>query len=134
MGVSGRVADASVIVEATVGRGSTRLSARAALRGPLAAPELLDLEVASALRRAVHQRRLEISEADAAVRGLSSLTGLRRYAHAPLLERIWVLRDTISTYDASYVALAEALGIPLVTADRRLARAAEPYCSVVYVE
>lgn len=132
--MSRRVADASVIIEATVGRGRTRLSARAALREPLAAPELLDLEVASALRRAVHQRRLKLGEADAAIRGLSSLTGLRRYPHAPMLQRIWELRDNISPYDASYVALAEALGIPLVTADRRLARAAEPYCAVVYVE
>lgn len=132
--MSGAVVDASIIVEATVGRGTTRLAARAALRQPLAAPELIDLEVTSALRRAVHQRRLEIDEADAAIRGLTTLPGLSRFTHVPLLPRIWELRDSISTYDASYVALAEALGIPLVTADRRLARAAEPYCSVVYVE
>ncbi|MGB3908997.1 MAG: type II toxin-antitoxin system VapC family toxin [Pseudolysinimonas sp.] len=134
MGVAGAVVDASIIVEATVGRGGARFTARAALRQPLAAPELLDLEVASALRRAVHQRRLEIGEADAAIRGLTALPRLARFPHVPLLPRVWALRDNISTYDASYVALAEALGIPLVTADRRLARAAEPYCAVVFVE
>jgi predicted nucleic acid-binding protein len=134
MGVAGAVVDASIIVEATVGRGGARFTARAALRQPLAAPELLDLEVASALRRAVHQRRLEIGEADAAIRGLAALPGLARFPHVPLLPRVWALRDNISTYDASYVALAEALGIPLVTADRRLARAAEPYCAVVFIE
>jgi predicted nucleic acid-binding protein len=132
--VTGAVVDASIIVEATVGRGNTRITARAALRRPLAAPHLLDLEVASALRRAVHQGRLELDEADAAIRGLIALPGLQRFAHAPLLARAWEVRDNISTYDASYVALAEALGIPLVTADGRLARAAEPYCAVILVD
>jgi predicted nucleic acid-binding protein len=132
--VTGAVVDASIIVEATVGRGDTRNTARAALRQPLAAPHLLDLEVASALRRAVHQGRLELDEAGAAIRGLIALPGLRRFAHAQLLARAWELRDNISTYDASYVALAEALDIPLVTADRRLARAAEPYCAVILVD
>lgn len=132
--MTGTVVDASIIVEATVGQGSARLRARAALRQPLAAPELLDLEVASALRRAVHQRRLDLHEADAAIRGLIALPGLQRFAHVPLLARIWELRDNITAYDASYIALAEALGIPLVTADRRLARAAAPFCAVVLVD
>ena len=132
--MTGAVVDASIIVEATVGRGNTRITARSALRQPLAAPHLLDLEVASALRRAVHQRRLDPREAEAAIRGLIALPGLQRFAHVPLLPRIWDLRDNISTYDASYVALAEALGIPLVTADQRLSRAAEPFCAVVFVE
>lgn len=134
MGVTGAVADASIVFEATVGRGDSRHAARAALLQPLAAPELLDLEVASAIRRAVHLRRLDPSEASNAIRRLAALPGLERFPHVPLLPRIWELHANISTYDASYVALAEALGIPLVTADRRLARAAEPYCSVVYVE
>lgn len=82
----------------------------------------------------MHQGRLELDEAGAAIRGLIALPGLRRFAHAPLLARAWELRDNISTYDASYVALAGALDIPLVTADRRLARAAEPYCAVILVD
>jgi predicted nucleic acid-binding protein len=134
MGVTAAVVDASIIVEATVGRADTRQTARAALRRALAAPELLDLEVASALRRAVRQRRLESSEAHLAIQGLTALPGLERFPHLPLLPRVWELRDNFSPYDASYLALAEALGIPLVTADRRLARAAEPFCAVVLVE
>lgn len=133
MGVTEVVVDASIIVEATVGRADTRHTARAALRRGLAAPELLDLEVASALRRAVSQRRLESSEAHLASKGLTTLPRLERFPHLPLLPRVWELRDNFSPYDASYVALAEALGIPLVTADRRLARAAEPFCAVVLV-
>jgi predicted nucleic acid-binding protein len=46
-----------------------------------------------------------------------------RYPHDPLLDRIWSLRHNLTAYDASYVALAEALDVPLVTADERLAAA-----------
>ncbi len=48
-----------------------------------------------------------------------------------LRHRIWALRHDFSPYDASYVALAEALGIPLVTSDLRLANAARQYCDVL---
>ncbi len=48
---------------------------------------------------------------------------IERYPHAPLLDRVWQLRHNVSAYDAVYVALAEALSIPLVTGDERLARA-----------
>ena len=47
-----------------------------------------------------------------------------RYEHEFLLARIWLLRNNLSAYDATYVALAEALQAPLVTRDRRLANAA----------
>ncbi len=133
-GLTRYVADASAVVEALSAAGASGERARELLRRPVAAPHLLDLEVSSALRRAVWQGNLGPDQARAAILGLASLPRIRRYAHAPLLERVWELRDNISTYDASYVALAEALGIPLVTADRRLARAAEPYCAVVFVE
>lgn len=46
---------------------------------------------------------------------------MTRYPHAPLLGRIWALRENVTAYDAAYVALAEALGVPLVTRDARLA-------------
>lgn len=46
---------------------------------------------------------------------------ITRYPHVPLLQRAWELRDTLSTYDPVYVALAEALRAPLVTCDARLA-------------
>ena len=55
--------------------------------------------------------------------GLADLS-LRRYPHDVLLPRMWALRDNLTAYDAVYVALAEALGAPLLTRDRRLANAA----------
>lgn len=133
-GLTRFVADASAVVEALSGASPSGDLVRELFRHPVAAPHLLDLEVSSALRRASRRGELLPEQARAAILGLASFPGLRRYAHGRLLPRIWDLRDSFSTYDASYVALAEALGIPLVTADRRLARAAKPYCAVVLVE
>ena len=59
--------------------------------------------------------------------------GVRRFAAAGLLRRIWGLRDNLSGYDATYVALAEALGVPLATADGRLGIAPGPDCPITVV-
>ena len=95
----------------------------------LAAPQIIDLEVISVLRRAARSRRLAPRRAQQAVDDLLVLD-LHRVPHKPLLPRVWQLRDTLSAYDASYVALAEHLAVPLVTADRNLARAAGVHCQV----
>ena len=95
----------------------------------LAAPYLVDLEVASALRRRVRRGVLSPAEAGVRVATLAALP-VERHAHTRLLPRIWDMRDNISTYDAAYVALAETLGLPLLTADRRLARAPGVRCAV----
>jgi predicted nucleic acid-binding protein len=55
---------------------------------------------------------------------------VERASHRPLLARCWELRDNLSVYDAAYVALAEALGTPLLTADARLAKAPGLKCAV----
>ncbi|WP_419842131.1 type II toxin-antitoxin system VapC family toxin [Candidatus Poriferisodalis sp.] len=70
-----------------------------------------------------------MSKPEAAV----SLRGLRRlsielYPFEPVADRVWELRFDLSAYDAWYVALAESLGAPLVTLDRRMARAAGTRC------
>jgi predicted nucleic acid-binding protein len=88
----------------------------------LHAPQLLDVEVAQALRRYV---RLGAITADRGVIGVEALGQLdiTRYGHSELLSRIWALRDNLTAYDAAYVALAEALDAPLLTLDARLAAA-----------
>ena len=101
-------------------------------RANLYAPELIDVEYLSALRRFVTQR--ELSQAQATVYLSTWIsTPIRRCRHKPLLARIWELRENISAYDASYVALAENLGAPLVTADLRLASSVSTYCEVIAV-
>ena len=85
-------------------------------------PHLLDVEVAQVMRRYVAARELTAAEAAAAIDLLRDLP-LDRHAHDVLLDRIWELRSNLSAYDATYVALAEALDADLLTCDTRLARA-----------
>lgn len=87
----------------------------------LHAPHLIDIEVSSALRGMLMGGQITEGRAEEARRRFDLLP-LVRYEHVLLLQRIWDLRDSLTPYDASYVALAEALQIPLVTADRHLAR------------
>jgi predicted nucleic acid-binding protein len=85
-------------------------------------PHLLDLEVAQVLRRYCSQKVLSAERAQLALDDLRALQ-LTRYAHEPMLVRIWALRDNLTAYDAAYVALAESLEAPLVTLDTRAAHA-----------
>ncbi len=85
-------------------------------------PHLVDVDITQALRRLV---RMGDVSADRATQMLADLGGfdLHRHAHLDLLPRAWVLRENITAYDAMYVALAEALGAPIVTCDELLSRA-----------
>jgi predicted nucleic acid-binding protein len=86
-------------------------------------PGHCDLEVVSALRSGLFRKWLSVNRANEALQDLLDLP-LTRHGHQAFLFRCFELRDTLTAYDASYVALAEGLGAALVTADRRLARAA----------
>ncbi|WP_432543995.1 type II toxin-antitoxin system VapC family toxin [Kineococcus sp. SYSU DK002] len=124
------VVDASVLAPALADDGPDGDRARDRLRGEvLTAPEIIDLEVASVLRRTANGGRLPERRADLALNDLVDLP-LRRAGHRPLLHRCWELRHTITSYDAAYVALAEVLGVVLVTADARLSRAPGLTCEV----
>jgi len=126
------VVDASAIVDFLLHRRDATVLA-AALGRPdidLHAPSLCDVEVAAAIRTALLLGRVGTLEEATAIAG--DLVGLpiERYEHGPLLDRILELRDNFSAYDASYVALAEALGVSLLTADRRLAAATRAHTGV----
>jgi predicted nucleic acid-binding protein len=124
------VIDASVLAPALADDDSDGDRARERLHGEqLVAPELIDLEVVSILRRAARAERLDGRRSGQALTDLAALP-MRRVPHMPLLARVWELRDNLSAYDASYVALAEALGTVLLTADGRLGRAAGIRCEV----
>lgn len=118
------VLDASAVLELLLGTaaGHTITTRIAAPSLGLHVPHLVDIEVTQALRR--YTRRGEITESEAA-QALADLHALdlQRHAHEPLLDRVWDLRDNLSAYDASYVALAEVLDTVVVTCDGRLARA-----------
>ncbi len=122
--------DASVLVTAMVDDGDSGTQTRGRLRADSAtAPELIDAEVASVLRRHVRSGALSAERADAALDDLVDHP-LTRVRHRLLLARAWELRATVTVYDALYVALAEILGVTLVTADARLSRAPGLRCDV----
>jgi predicted nucleic acid-binding protein len=124
------VVDASVLAVAIGDDGQDGDHARARLHGErLAAPELLDLEVTSVLRRQMRAGVIDGRRASLALTDLAAMP-LQRASHRPLLARCWELRDNLTIYDAAYVALAEALKVLLLTGDKRLARAVGPRCHI----
>jgi len=118
------VMDASAVVELLLGgsRGSLVVDELEAHEGETHEPSLLDVEVTQVLRRLVGASVITAARGRASVEILQDL-GLFRHPARLLLPRVWSLREKLTAYDAVYVALAEALGCPLVTFDGRLARA-----------
>ena len=124
------VVDASVLAPAIADDGPDGDAARARLRGQsLVAPELIDLETTSVIRRQSLAGKLDARRAGLALTDLLELP-LRRAPHRPLLDRCWELRENLTVYDACYVALAEVLDVVLLTADARLAKAPGPRCEL----
>ena len=99
---------------------------------PFACPHLADSEILHALRGQVSRGDVDAADAELAVAAWARL-GMRRVAVVGMLERVWELRENLSAYDATYVAVAEALDSPLLTADARLARAPGVNCPVTVV-
>ena len=115
------VLDTSAVVDALAGRPpDERLLARLGSDGDLHAPHLLDVELLHALRRLVAAGHLSEDRAADARSDFDDLT-IARYEQGFLADRIWELRHNLTAYDATFVALSEALDVPLVTCDRRLA-------------
>jgi predicted nucleic acid-binding protein len=128
------VADASALFQ-VLDRGSeaAKIEARLFARAePICAPHLIDAEIAHVLRKHVLAKKISETRAQAALQDYLDLR-LVRFSHTPLLPRVFALRDTMTAYDALYVALAESLDAALVTRDARLALAAEGVVAVEVV-
>ena len=122
------VVDSSVIVAALVDAGPDGIWAENIVEGgALYAPELAPVEATNILRRLELGKKITRMEADAAYEDLMQLE-IELFPFAPFAERIWELRATITSYDAWYVSLAEAIGSPLATLDERLAKAPGSKC------
>ena len=123
------VVDASIVVAALADSGRDGTWALELLGSEeLAAPHLMPVEVTNILRRAA--RSGEISADSAALCHADMLDlAIELFPYAPFAERVWELRGNVTSYDAWYVALAEALGAKLATLDARLSRARGPCCA-----
>ena len=120
-----RVVDAGVVIAVLAGTADPE----GLVDEEVAVPHLVDSEVPNALRKAVVRGALTDVEAGAAMDGFVRLS-LTRYPADWLRPRMWALRHNLSAYDATYVALAEVMTAPLLTTDRRLARAPGLLCPV----
>ncbi len=118
------VLDASALLEILLVTSSGRRLAER-IRPPrtsLHAPHLIDIEVSQAVRKYVLSGSLSAERGRMALQHLADLD-LERYPHTQLLPRIWALRENLTAYDATYVALAEVLEATLLTSDQGLAAA-----------
>lgn len=122
------VVDASVIVAALVDSGPHGTWAEEIVASDaLYAPELVRVETMNILRRLELAKRISTHEANAAADDLRRLA-IETLPFEPFAERVWALRHTVTSYDAWYVAVAEALDAPLATLDERLVAANGPAC------
>lgn len=123
------VADASAITLGLLNDGDAR---DRLAHAEIAVPHLAESEIANAMRSQLLRGVLPERAARIALDRWARL-GVRRYGIVGLLSRIWELRDNLTAYDATYVALAEALGCELLTADARIAAAPGPTCPFVTI-
>ncbi|HSU37461.1 MAG TPA: PIN domain-containing protein [Propionibacteriaceae bacterium] len=123
------VADASTVVAALFSDGMAREIVR---REQVQAPHLIDSEVAHVLRARVRRRVMDATTAWDLVHRFRWMA-ITRHGTIAMLDRVWELRDHLTAYDAVYVALAEAIDCPLVTADARISRAPGLRCVVTVV-
>lgn len=125
------VVDASVIVAALVDSGREGQWAESLIvEDSLTAPELAMAECSNVLRRLERADTISKLEANSAYRDLLRLN-VQLFPFAPFAGRVWELRSNLSSYDAWYVAMAEAFECPLATLDRRLDRATGPVCKII---
>jgi len=130
---SGIVVDASVIVDLVLARERASAIAERIQGCTLHAPHVIDLEVAQGIRRNWILGFIYGARLDAAVSAALDLP-INRYSHRPLIPRIMALRENVTAYDGAYVALAEELGLPLITLDAHLARSSGHTARIEFIE
>jgi len=124
------VCDASALVAVLLDAGQDGTWVAERLAGAeLFAPALMPFECANIIRR--HELG-ELISADQAAQAHADLVDLpiELWPYEVLARRAWELRRNASTYDAAYIALAEVVGAPLITLDRRLQRAPGIACTI----
>lgn len=128
------VIDASVLANVLADDGPDGNAARGVVRdaGELMAPDLVDVETVSVLRKRWFAKDLTVGRFRTAIDDLEGLA-IVRYPTLALMRRAFELRANVTAYDAAYVALAEGLACPLVTADERLTDAPGPECTIQVV-
>lgn len=99
-------------------------------RGSLHAPELARAEATNILRRLERAKQITKSEANAAHEDLMQLD-MELFSYDPFAERVWDLRHNVTSYDAWYIAIAEALRLPLATLDERLVKTTGIQCEML---
>jgi predicted nucleic acid-binding protein len=125
------VVDASVFVAALLDTGAVGQWAESVLENEaIVAPELVMVETINILRRLERAKEILPLEANLAQHDFLRLD-IQLFPFNPFAERIWALRNNVTSYDAWYVALAEALDCPLATLDEKLIHASGPNCSFV---
>ncbi len=124
------VVDASVFVDIVLGDDQL---ARHIAGHQVHVPVTVDVELVHALRRRWLAGMLDAGRAQTAI-ALFGARKLTRHPVAPLAQRIWSLRQNVTAYDAAYVALAEALNVPLITRDRRLANSSSHTATIQYID
>jgi predicted nucleic acid-binding protein len=127
------VVDASVIIHILLdGQIKPEIIERLESANGLMAPHLIDLEVMNAIKKQTNLKKMTLAEAESAFDIFNMMTIDRRPTYQ-LNVRIWELRQNLTPYDASYVALAEAAKLPLITRDGRLAKAPNLKTEVIVV-
>jgi predicted nucleic acid-binding protein len=124
------VVDASLLVDAVI---DVAGCAGRIVGVELHAPVTIDAEVVQALRRRWMLGQLDDTEARIAIASFRT-RHILRHPVQPLVDRMWAIRRNVTAYDASYVALAESLNLPLITRDRRLANSSGHAARIEYID
>ena len=130
--MNGIVVDASIVVEYLLGTATGLRARESMVDSELAAPEILDAEVLSVLRKWVLQGMVGLRRAEAAMDVLRRWD-IERISHRYLIPLAWQYRNNVTAYDALYVAAARSTGLPLLTTDGPLARAPRLDVEVRYI-